>query len=156
MKYHFQAMISLFLGFRGRMWPRPLLKTMRALFVGLSQNLTVMASKDNATLVSRNNARIVFGAVSESRGDDLPKRCCPCFERQCAHCFRGRLSISRRRLAEQVLLLNLEFLGGVMIPCSKYGPKQLPLIVSELDKSTSHNAASEGGVQWRQILPIGK
>jgi hypothetical protein len=38
----------------------------------------------------------------------------------------------------------------------KHGQKQLLLIRSEKDKSPSHNAASEGAVQWLQILPIGK
>jgi hypothetical protein len=48
---------------------------MRALFLGPSQNLTVTACKNDAAPVFKNNARIVFEAVSESRGDGLPKRC---------------------------------------------------------------------------------
>lgn len=56
-----------------------------------------------AEAVLKNNARIVFGAVSESHGDGLQKRCCPRFQKQCAHCFRGRLRIPRRRPAKTML-----------------------------------------------------
>jgi hypothetical protein len=55
---------------------------------------------DVAEAVLKNNARIVFGAVSESHFDGLKKQCYPRFQKQCAHCFRGRLRNLWRRPAK--------------------------------------------------------
>jgi hypothetical protein len=70
-----------------------------------------MAFQNDAALVLKDNARIVFGSVSVSHVDYL-----------------------------------------VESTAQNSSPKYL----SALDKSTSHNAASEGAKQWRQILPVGK
>jgi hypothetical protein len=45
---------------------------------------------DVAEATLKNKASIVFGAVSESRGDGLPGQRCPRFQKRCVHCFRGR------------------------------------------------------------------
>jgi hypothetical protein len=60
---------------------------------------------DVAEAVLENNARIVFGAVSESHCDGLQKQCYPRFQKECAHCFRGRLRNLWRRPAKTMLPL---------------------------------------------------
>jgi hypothetical protein len=48
---------------------------MRALFSGLAQNITAMASQKAAASVFENNARIIFGAVLEIHYDPPKQRC---------------------------------------------------------------------------------
>jgi hypothetical protein len=60
---------------------------------------------DVAEAVLKNNARIVFGAVSESHFGGLQKQWYPRFQKQCAHCFRGRLRNFWRRPAKTMLPL---------------------------------------------------
>jgi hypothetical protein len=71
----FQTMLLLFSGFNDRLWPRPFSKTMYALFLGPSENLTVTACEDNAAPFSKTMRALFFEAVSEFCGDGVEKRC---------------------------------------------------------------------------------
>jgi ABC-type hemin transport system substrate-binding protein len=74
MKYHFPDNDIIVFGIQSPDMADAVLKTVRALFLGPSQNLTETACQNDAVLVLKDNARIVFGAVSASLVDDLPNK----------------------------------------------------------------------------------
>jgi hypothetical protein len=58
---------------------------------------------DVAEAVLKNNARVDFGAVSESHGDDLKNDAAPVFKNNARIVFRGHLGISNRRPGKTML-----------------------------------------------------